>query len=671
MTLTSYDLENRFDQRLVKPINADEEQTQSARDTFAPGLHICPHCTGNMLFDKGGSRDKDVAHILLDASYQARLTSDRLPEVRSVLYNLSLCSDGKLHPDIGLGFVARGKLSRGHRAAHYAHGPGRSNNCGKHAFHDSIARIVGSQIKRETLQVQPTAHIEITPDKRMDPSRRKPDLQVVIELPEQPVTTSAVEIQLSGLSLQTLKERTSELAEVADKVVWLFKHREVGTAFYAHAEWLLRNGHQCRWIKVSKDEPVTILPIEPYELIQRHNKPKPHIEVEQEDRCDRYGKQAENQHSKRLVSNEGLDIRTPVKGRVGLFDPLPVLPPTPREVREVERQQKAARLQAEREAREARRKEREAKRQAEREAADAARKQQEDAARLRIEQKKAQVEELLRETLERFPEHLAVAIKSADTIDLRERLVRVRLRQITDHFDLAQIDFPAITWLVHMSESLSIRTVADIAKSLHQSHDLPANETIKAIDAVLNQRPITVQPISGLPLSGEAEKQILEFIRNTLSPTKPEIITTPEARPQVARIQYRDTYNSSNDFQSCLRQLAEVKDTKSLYSVRYNYRQIVDAAIETLQHVDAEQYQRIQGLLQASPIEVLKLMGQMRPDPRDRIEKWLTRLEISFNPGLSDRDLIYSLKPDLLVVLHRNLEDVHQEKLAARKSRKS
>ena len=408
MTLTSYDLDNRFDQRLVKPVNADEGQVKAARDTFAPGLHICPHCTGNMLYEKGGSRDKEVAHILLDASYQASLTRDRLPEVRAVLHNLSLCSDGKLHPDIGLGFVARGKLSRGYRAAHYAHGPGRSNNCGKHAFHDSVAQIVGSQIRRETLQFQPAAHIEITPDKRMDPSRRKPDLQIVIELPEQSATKSAVEIQLSGLSLKTLKERTCELSEVADNVVWLFKHREFGTAFYAHAEWLLRNGHQCKWIKVSKDEPVIILPIDPHELIRRYNISSGHTEVDQEDRCDRYEQRTESRHSKRLASNEGLDIRTPVQGRVGLFDPLPVLPPTPREVREAERQKKAVQRQAERQAKEARRKEREAKLQAEREVAEAARRQQEEAAQLRGEQKKAKVEELLRETLER-----AVGTRSA------------------------------------------------------------------------------------------------------------------------------------------------------------------------------------------------------------------------------------------------------------------
>ena len=106
-------------------------------------------------------------------------------------------------------------------------------------------------------------------------------------------------------------------------------------------------------------------------------------------------------------------------------------------------------------------------------------------------------------------------------------------------------------------------------------------------------------------------------------------------------------------------------------SVRYNYRQVVDAAIETLKQVDPDQYQRIQELLQAYPTEVLKLMGKMRPDPRDRIEKWLTRLGINFNAGWCDLDLIHSLEPEVMAALYRNLEKVYQEKLAARTTKAS
>lgn len=186
----------------------------------------------------------EVAGWLLDASLRAQLCSEKNEAVTNALYQAGRLSDKKLRPDLEVNFRSRsiphGPNNTSTRAG-YRHLKKSGAKCVANDEHDIVLSLVRSKLEAEFRSSIPGCRIDWLKDKRIDPSRRRPDLQARIFVDAETVHLLAIEVQKSHISIENFRARHLVLSELANKAVWLFKKNGVQGSFSPCIEWALQN----------------------------------------------------------------------------------------------------------------------------------------------------------------------------------------------------------------------------------------------------------------------------------------------------------------------------------------------------------------------------------------------------------------------------------------------
>lgn len=269
MTLSSFDLENQFDSMVVCPAAA--KKTISPRKVFAPGLHGCPHCQAQALYQAGF---EELGRRLMDASSLRALTSEPIEVIKRRLWQLNLYKEGALRPDLSTSYVSQsivdGLISR---EQHYRHGalpPGQARPCDANQFHDHVARLISENIAKAMRTAHPDTEISLCLDKPLHPSRRRPDIQVHARVPGRPLQVFAIELQLSSISEEKFSARHRELDSLADSVVWVLKKKSLRLREVARR--LFSEGYKAYWFEKGEDDSTyKIWPVTGSELTEANN----------------------------------------------------------------------------------------------------------------------------------------------------------------------------------------------------------------------------------------------------------------------------------------------------------------------------------------------------------------------------------------------------------------
>lgn len=250
MALTAFDLENQFDSMVVRPAAAT--RIDKPKKVFAPGLHGCPHCQAQALYRSGF---EELGRRLMDASSLRNLTSEPIEAIKTKLWQLNLYKEGALRPDLSTSYVSPsvkdGLVSKEQHYRHRSSSSGKPRPCSANHLHDCIARRISESIERDIKASYPDAELSMRLDKPLEPSRRRPDIQVHVGLPGCSTQVFAVELQLSPMSEEKFLARHKELDSIADSVIWVLKKKSLKLREFAHT--LLFEGHRAYWLEKEED----------------------------------------------------------------------------------------------------------------------------------------------------------------------------------------------------------------------------------------------------------------------------------------------------------------------------------------------------------------------------------------------------------------------------------
>lgn len=236
MSVTSFDIQSNFSERIVRPEKLSERKGFDAKLnlsamqswqklTFKAGLHICPCCAGHKLLSMGYH---DEAAQFLDASQRIRIDplglTDPLSDLGRVLKVAGLISDGKASKDLSTTFHVTHRESesapRG-RAAGYSHLPGQA--CRGDDEHDLVLFLIKKRMIAELKETYPCCDILVEEDRRTATKiNRRPDLTFFVKS-ENVDLSVAVEVQKSRISFNSWAERNLDLSSNYSLAVWVFR----------------------------------------------------------------------------------------------------------------------------------------------------------------------------------------------------------------------------------------------------------------------------------------------------------------------------------------------------------------------------------------------------------------------------------------------------------------
>ncbi|MEA5464510.1 hypothetical protein [Leptothoe sp. PORK10 BA2] len=239
MSLASYDIYGTFQSSVVVP-SAEAKSRDEQKKLFKPGLHGCPCCQAHEL-RRMGDMYGEIAGWLLDASLRTSLCSEKNEQVTDALYRAGLLSDKKLRQDLEVLFQSESKPYGPRniiKRASYRHRQGQGK-CSADDEHDIVLSLIRLYLERDISATLPGCRIEWLENKRLDPSRRRPDLQARILVDKQVLDHLAIEVQKSSITLENFQIRHSVLSEFATRAIWLFKENGINGRFKPCVEWAL------------------------------------------------------------------------------------------------------------------------------------------------------------------------------------------------------------------------------------------------------------------------------------------------------------------------------------------------------------------------------------------------------------------------------------------------
>jgi hypothetical protein len=243
MSLSSYDIEGVFKSSVVIP-SAEEKSLEEQNQMFKPGLHGCPCCQAHEL-SRFGEAYKEVAGWLFDASLRAKLCSEKNEKVTEALYRTGLLSNGRLRKDLEVIFHRTSKPFGSYqtrRRANYRHLKGSGAQCSADDEHDAVISLIRLRLADDMQKIIPGCRVEWLEDKRIDPSKCRPDLQAKVYVDKDLIDHLAIEVQKSAIELEIFKARHIVLAELATKAVWFFRSSGLSGRFRPCIDWALSNG---------------------------------------------------------------------------------------------------------------------------------------------------------------------------------------------------------------------------------------------------------------------------------------------------------------------------------------------------------------------------------------------------------------------------------------------
>lgn len=240
MSLASYDIYGTFESSVVIP-SAAENSRDEQKLLFKPGLHGCPCCQAHEL-KRMGDMYGEIAGWLLDASQRARLSSEKNEQVTGALYRAGLLSDKKLRQDLEVLFQSESKPYGPKnivKRASYRHLSGQGKKCSADDEHDTVLSLIRLHLETYISTALPGCRIDWLENKRLDPSRRRPDLQAKVFVDQRVLETLAIEVQKSSITLESFQARHAVLSEYATRAVWFFKENGINGRFRPCVEWAL------------------------------------------------------------------------------------------------------------------------------------------------------------------------------------------------------------------------------------------------------------------------------------------------------------------------------------------------------------------------------------------------------------------------------------------------
>lgn len=236
MSVTSFDLQNDFSERILKPEKLSERKGFDAKSdlsamqawqrlTFKAGLHICPHCAGHKLREMGYDYEGGQ---FLDASQRVRIDpsglTDPFSHLGSVLKSVGLISDGKASKDLATNFHVTHRESKNApngKTAGYSHMPGQK--CRSDDEHDLVIFLVKNRVRSELERVYPHCDVLVEEDRcTAIGSSRRPDLTFFVK-GDQVDLSVAVEVQKSKIAFSSWMERNFNLASNYSSSLWIFR----------------------------------------------------------------------------------------------------------------------------------------------------------------------------------------------------------------------------------------------------------------------------------------------------------------------------------------------------------------------------------------------------------------------------------------------------------------
>lgn len=248
MTLDSFNLDNRFNERVTRP----SAMPGIDAALFRAGMCSCPQCLSFELNRLGYNEESEWLYdrSMAELYSQPKLTefeqttfsderkiellqtradyaiSDINPMIARAMRNAAVVSDGRLNPKIAVRYRNGYRQDRHSRItrAGYRHGKGFGLDCTAQAEHDQIAYLIG-QAMIEKIEADYNASVSnIFHDKPLPGSSdRRPDVQFLVHTHEREPLRVALEVQRSPLDIGTFKARHHALLDHADRVIWVFR----------------------------------------------------------------------------------------------------------------------------------------------------------------------------------------------------------------------------------------------------------------------------------------------------------------------------------------------------------------------------------------------------------------------------------------------------------------